>query len=235
MFLDGLVEFMIGMSDPALAPVLVFGVKTGDRGEQDSSRQYGSRKQGRCWARKLVRGTHGLCLHKKHISDARPLGKVGTNSLLAGWRAPPSLPSTGAAAPVWSGHPRPLPLTLRFSFLSGRNRLERQSNRGRAALQRRVSPSLLGSHPFPTTPAGRISPIRGFAPRFFLPLRRKLIALYGGISFPGALENPQSFRAIGAVSSLPEILRRPQSGDFLRNGHINELVQGYPFQFRGLP
>jgi hypothetical protein len=34
MFLDGLVEFMIGMSDPALAAVVVFGVKPRYCGEK---------------------------------------------------------------------------------------------------------------------------------------------------------------------------------------------------------
>jgi hypothetical protein len=50
MLLDGLVKFMIGMSHPALTPVIVFGVKAGDRSEEQSRRQCGSRKQGRCCA-----------------------------------------------------------------------------------------------------------------------------------------------------------------------------------------
>jgi hypothetical protein len=41
MFLDGLVEFMIGMSDPALTPVVVFGVKSRHCGESQYHRQYG--------------------------------------------------------------------------------------------------------------------------------------------------------------------------------------------------
>jgi len=42
MSLDGLVELMLGMSDPALATVVIFGVKTWDCGEQQSCGQYGS-------------------------------------------------------------------------------------------------------------------------------------------------------------------------------------------------
>jgi len=42
MSLDGAMEIMLGMSDPALASVVVFGVKTRDCGEQQSCGQYGS-------------------------------------------------------------------------------------------------------------------------------------------------------------------------------------------------
>jgi hypothetical protein len=42
MSLDGLVKIMLGMSDPALAAVVVFGMKTWDCGEQQSCGQYGS-------------------------------------------------------------------------------------------------------------------------------------------------------------------------------------------------
>ena len=39
MFLDGLVEFMLRVNDPALAPVLVFGVESRYRGEKQLRRQ----------------------------------------------------------------------------------------------------------------------------------------------------------------------------------------------------
>jgi hypothetical protein len=41
MFLDGLVEFMIGMSDPALTSVVVFCVQSRHCGESQYHRQYG--------------------------------------------------------------------------------------------------------------------------------------------------------------------------------------------------
>ena len=42
MFLDSLVEVMLGASYPALAAVVGFGVKRGDCCEKQSARQYGS-------------------------------------------------------------------------------------------------------------------------------------------------------------------------------------------------
>ena len=42
MFFDGLVKFMVGVSDPALTALVVVGVKPWDRREQQSRCQYGS-------------------------------------------------------------------------------------------------------------------------------------------------------------------------------------------------
>jgi len=42
MSLDSLVEIMLGMSDPALATVVVFGVKSWDCCEQQNRCEYGS-------------------------------------------------------------------------------------------------------------------------------------------------------------------------------------------------
>jgi hypothetical protein len=58
MFFDGLVQFMLGVFDAALAALAVVGVNSRDRGEQQDRRQYSSRKQ-RCYrGRKLVRRFH---------------------------------------------------------------------------------------------------------------------------------------------------------------------------------
>ena len=42
-FFDGLVEFMLGVSDAALTAVIVFGVKTWDGGEKQSCGEHGCR------------------------------------------------------------------------------------------------------------------------------------------------------------------------------------------------
>src|SRR5437899_12579618 len=63
MFFDGLVQFMLGVFDAALAAlVAVVGVNPRDCGEQESRCQYRSGKQGRCRGRGLVGNLHDVYL-----------------------------------------------------------------------------------------------------------------------------------------------------------------------------
>jgi hypothetical protein len=78
--------------------------------------------------------------------------------------------------------------------------------------------------PFLLSSLARFSPIRGSSPWFLSPLRWKLVALDRSISLPSAFENAQGFRGIRTAASFPEILLRPQGGNFFRDGDIDELV-----------
>jgi hypothetical protein len=55
-----------------------------------------------------------------------------------------------------------------------------------------------------------------------------------GFPFPGAVQNPQRFRAIGAANSFLKIFLRAQGGKLFCQRDIDELVQGYAFRFRHL-
>src|SRR2546423_10870875 len=52
MFLDSLVQFMLGVDYPTLASVVIFGVKAWNRGEKQCCRQYRSGKNRFCADRK---------------------------------------------------------------------------------------------------------------------------------------------------------------------------------------
>ena len=58
MFLNGLVEFMFRMSDPALTLVGVFCLESWHCREKQKRRQYGSSEHRRCCGKKFVRTIH---------------------------------------------------------------------------------------------------------------------------------------------------------------------------------
>jgi hypothetical protein len=66
------------------------------------------------------------------------------------------------------------------------------------------------------------------------PSRWQFIAFHRWVSVSCALENPQRFRAIRATAAFLKVLCRPQGGNFLRHGHIDQLVQRYAFHLRNL-
>src|SRR6267142_6676045 len=51
---------------------------------------------------------------------------------------------------------------------------------------------------------------RHFAPWFLLPLGRKLVTLHRRIAFPGSVQNPKGFCAIGTPRSVAKIIFRAQ-------------------------
>jgi hypothetical protein len=59
---DGFVEFMLGVNDPALTPVGVFGVKSWRCAEEEDCAQDRGGKDRRCCGGKLVTKSHRVSL-----------------------------------------------------------------------------------------------------------------------------------------------------------------------------